>query len=393
MSTLSEQIKDNSLIIYNKYLIDSIFSAGILRYSCENFVEGNKEFELVELSDLNAVEDFTIYSNIIFASCIPETNINLLDELDELFNDSLIFISHDKNEYRLIKRHCKSAFIEYNDTMCSSLSLYKIAFGEFDSVIPEELKILSSSVNNKYGNYATYVEYECGFHDTFDINNFDDIYQNVLLPLCTERKTLDSLETIINKGKEILLNDKKSILRNIDALDNNVFTVDKIRTCGVIFTSASITPNFIYNENNEIENVFLKYNTLVTFNKYSKGGYEMCLYKIVDNRYENEIEEYLATNESLLTQVEDLSAEIFRLTNKFDKTKEEKDLLNARIREVSNLNLTISRNKEYISKLNKLVSFNCGKYLKIYNGFGDELFGKAIISEDKFIDILKTKTI
>lgn len=388
MSIIQDKIGISNLVVYDKSSLDSFFGCGIIKYICENITDA-----AVECIDINTlVVDDSLkehYSSIMFVSSIIKDE-KILSKLSELFNENLIFFLCDKNIYNFVKKHTSKAYIQFDPNESCCMTIYKIGFGEFENVIPKEIKVIASRINNKYGSYNDYVSYECGFYkEDYD---FDRLYTEIIDPIC-EDYTNSKCNEIISAGEEILLNDKTSILRNLTYIDSFIFKVDKIRKTAVVFTSGPISSKVFFDEEGLINPIFDSFNTIVSFNKCALG-WEMSMFKLTGT--EDELKE---ESETLLNEYKERIIELKELLYKYEirvnssKNKEEIELINSYKNEINEKSSLIAKEMTKIEKYKKLISFNCGKYLKNYDGFGDELFGKAIISDNKFLEIMKSKTI
>lgn len=358
VSNFLESTNDESkcLVVYDKYSVDSIFGAAIIKYIIENITDAADNAICADLFDKDVDFFDDEYTNITFVGCYP--NLNDISKLFLKWNDKMLFILSNKADLAKVKNEEKKVFVEYSEKDSCSLNLYKIAFGEFESKVPEVITIISDGTMNKYSDtYEDYLKLSYGIK----YKTFQDIY-SIVYELCTEdgasvESSIESIKTVgasaLDEMVNIIDSNKSMILKNTFIVDNNI-EVPVIWSNGLI--TETITREF--EDFNLVINIFR--------NDYSIN---LEMIKVGHAEYETRLEELETELTDIQTSLDENPNDVAMNLAKTNKIKEKKHL-------------------EY------LINFDCGKYLKNnYKGSGSANHGFANVSYKVFIKLLEMKTI
>lgn len=357
---------DKCLVVYNKYSIDSFFGAGIIKYICENITDVTDDAVCFAIDDLDEGFDISEYKNVSFIGCYPSKSEIL--RLYEVFGDKLLFVLSDLESYNYVKNYVKKTNIEYSTEDSCSLSLFKIAFGEFEDNINNIIKVVSAGVLKQFDNekYNSYLPFVLGFINSEYNHNFYNFYTDFIINICEgegDEELNEIVSGIIDNGSLLIQDYKTTIKYNLDNIKNNIWKVNTYNKAYVIFSNLPIDLKD-FSELNDC-------NIIINIYKENKDYWGIELFKV------DHTDDYNTELEKLNTRIDELT-ELINNPETFTKelSKELADKL--------------YRKRE----LQFLLAFNCGKYLeKYYKGIGTENHGYVKISDKIFTKLLDSKTL
>ena len=188
---LLEGNQDNStsLVFFDSKSVDSIFGAGIVKYICENITDVSDSVEVVDIASFNRNNiNKETYINVSIIGCIPSDDDIIY--VSNIYEESTLFVLCDKIQYNKVKSLTKNVSIEYSVDDSCSLNLYKIAFGEFEDVIPNIFKYISNLTLREFDEeYIKGIKFEAGFLKNYsDFSTFYSVLDPILSKVADEEE-------------------------------------------------------------------------------------------------------------------------------------------------------------------------------------------------------------
>lgn len=365
----TNESNDKCLVFYNKYSLDSLFGAGIIKYICENITDVAEVVDCLSVDLFDDNFDLALYKNVTFVGCYPskEQIVSLLD----MFEDKLLFVTCDADDYNFIKKCAKKLNIEYSKEDSCTLNLYKIAFGEFEDNIFDLVKVISAGTLKQFNSeyYANYKAFELAFLVEHSADNFNNFYSNYIEKICegdtTELST--SIDSLIDEGKDIIAGNIGSLFPNIKNIKETPWTVSTYNKAYAVYSSIPVV------DNNVILTWFSDANIVINIYKEDKNNWGIELFKA------DHSDEYTAELETLNTRITELKDLLANPAQDTDLIRTAKELREKTTR---------------YTEVSLLLNFNCGAYLeKYYKGSGTENHGYVKISNKLFAKLLETKSL
>lgn len=348
-----------SLVFFDSTIVDSIFGAGLIKYICENITDASELVEVVDIANFDRENiNKDSYINVSFVGCLPSDDD--IKFVASVFGKDTLFVLCDKIQYDKVKNLAKSISIEYSENDSCSLNLYKIAFGEFEDIIPDVFKYLSNSVLREFDkDYFKGIKFEAGFLKSY--STFDEFYTTLESVLDPEEGQSNPFSSLITSGATVLNNDINYLTRNLSIIKNDTITFGNKKAI-YIFSNGKVSENIVDSIGSVSKFIFV-------FSKYDATHWNIELFK------------YTSTEDIQLIDEKSLRIEEINTLLISEENTETIDSLNE---EKSNLE----------AELKNLKSVDCGSFCKgKFKGFGTDKHGYGLISNDTFAKILTTKKI
>ena len=200
--------------------------------------------------------------------------VSLLD----MFEDKLLFVTCNTDDYNFIKKCAKKLNIEYSNEDSCALNLYKIAFGEFEDNIFDLVKVISAGTLKQFDSeyYINYKAFELAFLVEHSMDNFDNFYSNYIEKIC-EGETSElstSIDSLIDEGKDIIAGNVGSLFPNIKNIKETPWTVSTYNKAYAVYSSIPVV------DNNVMRTWFSDVNIVINIYKEDKDNWGIELFKV-----------------------------------------------------------------------------------------------------------------
>lgn len=240
---LSAQTGDQCLIFYDKYSIDSLFGACILKYMCENITDISDYVLMLDVSRENEVYANT-YKYVSYIGCRPG-----IEYCKNIIPGKLLCVTYDKDIYQYVMKNIKGMNVEYTDLECDSLHLWKVAFGEIRKF--DILDMINAGCMHDFESdaYEQYLRLNTGYFAEYGIPDADQLYEELLYKVCCEDTEQDDIKAVFNNfitTGEVILNESiESLSMGLKTIKNKVYSIDRNKySANVVFSAGELGDNF-----------------------------------------------------------------------------------------------------------------------------------------------------